>query len=75
MWEGQPDGADLAETRTVGIEEAARDVKVSFGVAVIEKRLMVRAPESGCERCGYERSNDNEPFAEGDRRCGGRVHG
>ena len=36
MGQGQPDGAEQVETRLVGIEDAAGDVEVGNGVAVVK---------------------------------------
>ncbi len=61
MRQRQPDRAELREPRIVRIDDAARDGKMRHGVAVVEHRAVMPAPQHCSERerrAGGERPRD-----------------
>ena len=60
QWE--PHRAELAETRGARVEDAARDVKVRDGVAVVEHGRVIPAPDDGGKRGCHGEGEDQRAF-------------
>ncbi len=64
----KPDGADLINARLAGIDQAAGDLEVRFGVAPVEDITALEDPQCECGDEESERQCNCRYFARGNGR-------
>ena len=62
----QPHGAEFGKAGGARVEDAARDVKMGDGIAVVEHRGVIPAPNDGGERGCHGEGQDRPAFGVGD---------